>query len=96
MSTHSMLADVIAVFHLAFALFIVCGLVAILVGAVRGWVWVRNFWFRLIHLLMIGIVAAEAICGVPCPLTTWEFRLRKLAGEATHSRSLPSGIRLVS
>ena len=28
----------------------------VLAGAVLGWRWIRNFWFRLIHLGMIGLV----------------------------------------
>ena len=33
---------------------------------------IRNFWFRLVHVLMMGAVAAETYCGIPCPLTVWE------------------------
>jgi hypothetical protein len=39
------------------------------------------------HLAMIGVVAAEAVCGIPCPLTEWEKLLRERAGEATYSGS---------
>jgi hypothetical protein len=81
------LADVTVVIHLAYASFIVLGLVAILLGIVRHWTWTRNFWFRLVHLLMMGTVAAETICGIECPLTAWENRLRALAGEATYPGS---------
>ena len=45
------------------------------------WRWVRNFWFRIIHFLMIAVVVAESLCGILCPLTQWEDRLRELAGE---------------
>ncbi len=37
---------------------------------------VRNFYFRIAHLLLIGLVAAEAVFGIMCPLTTWEAALR--------------------
>ena len=87
MAVYRFLADVTVVFHLAYASFIVLGLVAILVGIWRRWSWVRNFWFRLIHLLMIGLVAAEAGCGIKCPLTVLETYLRKKAGEATYTGS---------
>jgi len=50
-------------------------------GRFLRWAWVRNAWFRLAHLLAIGIVAGEAVGGVICPLTTWEARLRETAGE---------------
>jgi len=40
-----------------------------------------EFWFRLIHLLMIVMVVEENLFGVLCPLTDWEDRLRLRAGE---------------
>jgi Protein of Unknown function (DUF2784) len=75
------LADLIVVTHAAYVSFVVFGLLAILVGAPLGWSWVRNFWFRAIHLAMIGIVVAETIAGIPCPLTVWEQQLRKVGGQ---------------
>ena len=74
------LADVIVVFHAAYVSFVVFGLVAILLGVVFRWNWVRNFWFRSIHLIAIGIVVGEALVGVPCPLTVWEARSGKSPG----------------
>jgi polyferredoxin len=38
----------------------------------------------LLHLLAILIVATEAICGITCPLTTWEQHLRELAGDTAY------------
>ena len=81
---YRLLADAVVIFHAGYVLFVVAGLVLTLVGIVRHWQWVRNFWFRLIHLAMIGIVVAEAWCGIICPLTTWEKNLRKLAGQETY------------
>jgi hypothetical protein len=80
-----LLADLIVVLHAAYASFIVCGLVAILIGIVFRWGWVRNFWFRAIHLTMIGIVVAEEFVGMSCPLTDWEKRLRRTAGQAGYA-----------
>jgi len=77
-------ADSVVVFHSAFVLFVVAGLCLILLGVWRKWNWIRNFWFRIIHLAMIGSVVAEAWCGITCPLTIWEKELRRLAGEATY------------
>jgi hypothetical protein len=74
------LADVVLVVHAAFVAFVVAGLVLIWVGRFRRWQFVRNFWFRMIHLAAIGAVAAESVAGFVCPLTTWEDRLRLLAG----------------
>jgi len=79
------LADVIVVFHLAYVSFIVFGLAAILLGVVFRWGWVRNIWFRTIHLIAIGIVVAESLVGIACPLTTWEKQLRVMAGQASYA-----------
>ena len=57
------------------------GLVAILLGGWRKWRWVRNFWFRLLHFLMIAVVVVESLVGIVCPLTDWEDALREKAGE---------------
>jgi len=73
---NTVLADIILVVHFAFVLFVVGGLGAIWAGAFLGWGWIRNFWFRVIHLCAIGFVAAEAILGLWCPLTIWEAALR--------------------
>ncbi len=54
---------------------------AILLGIVLKWRWVRNFWFRIIHLAMIATVVEKTILGVKCPLTEWEDQLREMAGE---------------
>jgi hypothetical protein len=76
------LADAILILHFAFVAFVVMGLVMIWLGWWRGWVFVRNLWFRMSHLAAIGVVAAESLAGFVCPLTTWEDRLRLLAGGA--------------
>ena len=77
----AVLADIILVIHFAFVLFVVAGLGAIWMGAWLGWTWVRNFWFRTVHLCAIIFVAAEAIAGIWCPLTIWEAELRGLRAE---------------
>jgi hypothetical protein len=74
-------ADLVLLFHAAYVAYVVLGLGAILLGVVLNWDWVRNFWFRATHLAAIGLVAAESIVGVTCPLTTLESRLRIAAGE---------------
>jgi len=70
------LADLILALHVAYVLFVVVGLALIWLGIGRGWRWVRNFWFRLAHLGAIGLVAAEALVGLTCPLTVLEDWLR--------------------
>jgi len=51
-------------------------LVLVWAGAALGWRWVRNPWFRYLHLAAIAFVAAEALLGAACPLTVWEDVLR--------------------
>ncbi|MEY2407523.1 MAG: hypothetical protein QOF48_193 [Verrucomicrobiota bacterium] len=80
LSFYDLLADLVLVVHFAFVLFVLLGLIAIWVGGLLRWSWVRHFWFRLAHVLAIGIVVAESVGGMVCPLTTWEDKLRRLAG----------------
>ena len=75
-----MMADAILVVHFLIVIFIVGGLPAVWLGAALGWRWVRNPWFRYLHLAAIGFVALEALLGVMCPLTVWEDALRGGAG----------------
>jgi Na+(H+)/acetate symporter ActP len=80
----SALADVALITHVAFIAFVVVGLLVILLGGMRGWNWVRNPWFRLLHLASIGLVVVQAWLGIICPLTTLEMALREKAGDSTY------------
>lgn len=84
------LADFLLFLHVLFAAFVLFGLVAVYAGKVRGWTWVRNPWFRLVHLAAIAVVAMQSWAGVICPLTTLEMYLRGKAGEATYSGAFMS------
>ena len=77
-------ADLTVICHTGYALFILFGQLAILVGAWQGWRWIRGRRFRLIHLTAILIVVAESLLGIVCPLTTLEKWLRTQAGQATY------------
>ena len=81
--THSyaLLADLIVAIHLGYVVVVVFGLPATLLGGVLRWRFVRNFWFRAIHLAMIMIVVFQALLGILCPLTVWEYDLRAAAGQ---------------
>jgi hypothetical protein len=81
-------ADAVVTFHTAYVGFVVVGQLLIMIGLICRWQWVRNPWFRLAHLLCIGIVAAEAAGGVTCPLTNWERDLRGLAGQTVNDSSI--------
>jgi hypothetical protein len=78
---YRLLADLIVAIHFGYVAFVLVGQVLILIGLWRGWRWVRNWWFRVLHLVAISIVALEAVFNIACPLTTWEQRLRVMAGE---------------
>jgi hypothetical protein len=69
-------ADALLVLHFAIVVFIVGGLILTWIGGALGWGWVRNPWFRWVHLGAIAFVALEAIIGMTCPLTALEDLLR--------------------
>jgi hypothetical protein len=75
-------ADAMVVAHAAYVAVVVGGLLLVLAGAALGWRWTRNFCFRIVHFLMIAVVAGESLTGIVCPLTDWENRLRACGGEA--------------
>ncbi len=84
---YSLAADAIVVAHLAYVSFVIFGLVLILLGRALGWTWVRNSWFRVIHLSMIMIVVVESLYSITCPLTTLEDYLRQQAGQTVQEGS---------
>ena len=67
--------------------FIVGGLILIWIGRWRRWRWVHNGWFRLAHLLTMGMVALQTVAMLPCPLSVWEWELRRMAGQVDQPRS---------
>jgi len=79
------MADLVLVTHVAFVIFIVVGLLLIVCGGFRGWKWIRNPWFRALHLAGIGLVVVQSWLGLDCPLTTLEMSLRERAGDATYN-----------
>jgi Protein of Unknown function (DUF2784) len=78
---YALAADAIVGIHILYVAYIVAGLVLILIGLRRKRKYVRNPWFRITHLLAILIVVYELIVKANCPLTTWEMRLRGVAGQ---------------
>ncbi len=81
---YKLAADVVVVMHAAYVSFVVFGQLAVLIGILCRWEWVRNRWFRWLHLAAISIVVAEALLGIVCPLTTLEGWLRARAGQANY------------
>jgi hypothetical protein len=82
-----MAADVVLLLHVLFVAFVILGLVLIFVGRSLGWNWVRNPWFRLIHLIAIAVVVLQSWLRVICPLTTLEMELRSRAGDGVYPGS---------
>ncbi len=72
-------ASVLAL-HLAVIGFNLFGLVAIPLGAWRGWRFVRVAWWRWLHVLALGAVAGQALIGRVCFLTLWQDQLAGHAG----------------
>lgn len=78
------LAEIVLLVHLLYAGTVIAGFVAIPIGAALGWRWVRHRALRLVHLGMIAFVGVEAALGLVCPLTEWEYDLRRQAGLEAH------------
>jgi hypothetical protein len=85
------LADTILALHLAVILFNIFGMIAIPLGASRGWSFVRVFWWRALHLGILAFVAVQAIFDQVCFLTTWHADLVRLAGGRASNAPLIAG-----
>jgi hypothetical protein len=81
MNYYALAADAMVFMHLLYVSFTIGGTFLILTGGILKWRWVRNRRFRFLHLGAVVLVAVEALAGVWCPLTTWEWRLRDRAGQ---------------
>jgi Protein of Unknown function (DUF2784) len=83
-----LLADALLYLHLAYVATVVLVPVLVLIGGWRGWDWVRSWRLRGLHLLMMVVPASESVVGYECPLTTWEYELRRAAGQTAEELSL--------
>ncbi len=68
--------------HALIVLFNVFWLIAIPLGAWQGWAFVRNYWWRIAHLVSLAIVAAQVIAGRLCFLTIVQNALFSRAGSS--------------
>jgi len=82
-----LVADAVLLLHVLFVAFVIVGLVLILAGKACHWAWIRNPWFRIAHLLAIGVVVVQSWFGAICPLTTLEMTLRVRAGDTVYPGS---------
>lgn len=76
------LGEAILAAHVAVIGFNLFGLVAIPLGAWRGWPFVRRRAWRLLHLASFAVVALQAILGRACFLTDWEA---DVVGDPSHA-----------
>ena len=77
MKRYQLLADIVLFIHFSFVAFVILALIFIVIGGFINWSWVRNWRFRVIHLLAIGFVVIQSWLGFVCPLTTLEMWLRR-------------------
>jgi hypothetical protein len=77
------LAESILAAHVAIILFNVFGLIAVPLGAACGWRFVRVRWWRLLHVVLLAAVAAQAVAGRACMLTLWQTALAAGAARPT-------------
>ena len=82
---YRILADLTVLIHFAYVSYVLFGLLMTVIGWARKWQWIRNPWFRCIHLAMILIVVVEAWMEITCPLTDLEKWLRTMAGQQTYN-----------
>ena len=67
-----MIAGALLLVHFSLAAFITIGFIIIPIGYQLGWNWIKNRNLRLLHLSLMGVITAETIVGLTCPLTVLE------------------------
>jgi hypothetical protein len=87
-NSYAVLARLVLAAHVAIIIFNVAGLVVIPLGAWRGWAFVRIWWWRALHLAILGLVAVQALLARACFLTLWQSALQQRAGETASSAPL--------
>jgi hypothetical protein len=73
-------ASAVLYVHFAVVVFNVFWIVAIPLGAWRGWNFIRSFWWRGAHVVVLTVVAVQAVVGALCFLTIWQNSLLRAAG----------------
>lgn len=84
-ATAGWLADAILLLHVLVVVAVVGGQALIMIGAARGWRWIRHYPLRVAHLGCMLFIAMQSWMGALCPLTVWEQALRAQAGAASYS-----------
>ena len=78
---HAFLADLVTAVHLAIVVFMLALIIAVPIGGLLGWRWIRSMPLRLSHLTIMAYIVFNAARGKLCFLTHWEMDLRALAGQ---------------
>jgi len=91
---YAVLADAIVAVHFLIVLFVLGSQFLILLGRFLGWLWIRNPAFRVTHMILVAFIAVQSLAGNLCPLTVWEYRLRRLAGQVVEG-DVPFMARLI-
>ena len=87
-----LLIELVLITHAGIVFFNISAFIAIVGGMCFHWHWTANRLFRFAHILLLGIVALQALLGRLCPLTILEFRLRQASGEAVIEESFVTRI----
>jgi Protein of Unknown function (DUF2784) len=82
-STAALLAEAVLAAHVAVILFNLFGLIVVPIGAARGWRFVRIAWWRVLHVVLLAAVAAQALASRACILTLWQSDLAGSAASPT-------------
>ena len=69
-------SEIVLLFHFCIFLFMILSFFLIPIGYYQKWTWVKNKYYRSIHLVLMGIIFMETILGFMCPLTILENFLR--------------------
>ena len=81
-------ASAVLYLHFAVVMFNVFWIVAIPLGAWRGWNFIRSFWWRGAHVIVLAVVAFQAVVGALCFLTLWQNFLLRAPGSPADDPSL--------
>jgi hypothetical protein len=74
------LALAVLAVHIAVIAFNVFGLIAIPLGGLLDWRFVRMFCWRALHLALLAVPMFQALFGRTCFLTLWQAMLEQEAG----------------
>ena len=71
-------ANLVLFLHFCIIIFIISGFLLIPIGYVLSWHWVKNKFYRIMHLILFCFITFQTLMGLKCPLTTIENNLREV------------------